>query len=522
MNNKKNTGSYYTPAYLASFITKRVIRNLSSKKFEILEPSVGDGSFIEALQECSEKDISVTALDINKKELQKASTKWINNNSFIHQNFLDFASVKKFSAIIGNPPYIKKKLLTDEDLLKIKEIHFNSNLTENSISNIWTAFLIKSISLLKSNGIISFVLPSELLQVKYGEEIRRFLISQFERIEIFTFNDLMFECKGQDTIVVIGYKKHRTKGQYFVNIESQEQLNNNNFSLQKNDILVRNDTKWSHHFLNERELNVIVELKRNLNEIKYYIESKPGIVTAANDFFIADSETIEKYDLRNFAVPIIKRGLYVNGSVVFDNNNLRQLSENNIPTNFIYIKESDQLSDKAKDYIEIGEQQELHKRHKTSIRKKWYAVPNVASAPKAFFFKRSHLYPKLVKNNSDAYVTDSAYKIEMKENFNINSFIFSFYNSLTLLFAELEGRYYGGGVLELIPSEFKKLPIPFIDISEEDFNEFVINFENKRNIEEILDKYNYRILNQALGLTQIEIDHIEMIRRKLVDKRTRK
>lgn len=40
----------------------------------------------------------------------------------------------------------------------------------------------------------------------------------------------------------------------------------------------------------------------------------------------------------------------------------------------------------------------------------------------------------------------------MKEEFEINSFIYLFYNSLTLIFAELEGRYYGG-VLELIPSE---------------------------------------------------------------------
>jgi adenine-specific DNA-methyltransferase len=49
----------------------------------------------------------------------------------------------------------------------------------------------------------------------------------------------------------------------------------------------------------------------------------------------------------------------------------------------------------------------------------------------------------------------------MKEDYDLNSLIFSFYNTLTLLMSEIEGRYYGGGVLELIPSEFKKLPIPY-------------------------------------------------------------
>jgi hypothetical protein len=36
----------------------------------------------------------------------------------------------------------------------------------------------------------------------------------------------------------------------------------------------------------------------------------------------------------------------------------------------------------------------------------------------------------------------------------------AFHNSLTLLGAELEGRSFGGGVLELVPSEIARLPLP--------------------------------------------------------------
>ena len=35
--------------------------------------------------------------------------------------------------------------------------------------------------------------------------------------------------------------------------------------------------------------------------------------------------------------------------------------------------------------------------------------------------------------------------------------MYCFVNSLTALSAELEGRHYGGGVLELVPSEIEKL-----------------------------------------------------------------
>ncbi|CAA6799180.1 MAG: Unknown protein, partial [uncultured Aureispira sp.] len=46
MTNQKNTGSYYTPSYLASFISKRVLSHFEGRtRISILEPSVGDGAF---------------------------------------------------------------------------------------------------------------------------------------------------------------------------------------------------------------------------------------------------------------------------------------------------------------------------------------------------------------------------------------------------------------------------------------------------------------------------------------------
>jgi adenine-specific DNA-methyltransferase len=147
-------------------------------------------------------------------------------------------------------------------------------------------------------------------------------------------------------------------------------------------------------------------------------------------------------------------------------------------------------------------------------------VPNIAKIPEAFFFKRAHEYPKLLRNDADVLVTDSAYKIEIKEGFELNNFVFSFYNSLTLAFAELEGRYYGGGVLELTPNELRVLPIPYTNCN--NFEEYISEFKDKTSIKDILNKYNYQILNGTLGLTVQEIDKIENIRQKLINKRHRK
>jgi len=520
---KKNTGSYYTPQYLAEFISKRLLNYFGNRtRISILEPSVGDGAFLESINKNKNLIVKITALDINSAELSLARKKWDSKGEFIEKDFLEYIPKRNFSAVIGNPPYIKKNRLKKKQIELSKSIHNKEKLSEKSVKNIWATFLIKSITHLTKDGVLAFILPSELLQVSYTKELRNYLKKQFDRIEIFTFNDLMFECKGQDTIVLFAYKKAIYKGEFFVNIHSTSQLEDNNFELKENKSLIENKSKWTHHFLSNEELTFIYNLKSRLHSIGHYIVSKPGIVTAANKFFIIDKKTEEKYNLTNYTIPIIQKGLFVNGSVVFDNEDYLEIETSNLPSKLLSLKNDDRISKKLNAYLAEGERLEIPTRYKCRIRNKWYVIPNISKKPEAFFFKRSHNYPKLLKNNSEAFVTDSAYKVEMKNNFDLNSFIYSFYNSLTLLFAEIEGRYYGGGVLELVPSEFKKLPLPYLEINENQFNNFTTEFKNKKNIDEILAINDFIILNTTLGLNINEIEKIERIRLKLLNKRIRR
>jgi adenine-specific DNA-methyltransferase len=524
MINQKNTGSYYTPQYLASFVSKRVLTHFENRvRMSILEPSVGDGAFISELAKEKNININLTALDINEVELKTASEKWSKKTtSFIKTDFLEYSNTNKFSAVIGNPPYVKKNILTLKQIELSKRIHSNENLTEASAKNIWTTFLVKATTLLVKDGVLAFVLPSELLQVKFAEEVREYLKNEFQRIEIFTFNDLMFECKGQDTIVLFAYKKAGVKGEFFTNISSKEELEKNNFALKNNNLLVESKVKWTHHFLTSDELTFIDNLKKELKTVNDYSESKPGIVTGANKYFIIDKETENKFDLSEYTKPIIQKGLFINGSVIFSDEDIKKLEEEKRPTKLLQLNDNDKISKKLREYLDIGELEELPKRHKCGIRNNWYVIPNISEKPDAFFFKRSHLYPKLLKNNSDALVTDSAYKIGMRNGYDLNSFIYSFYNTLTLLLSELDGRYYGGGVLELIPSEFKKLSIPYNVVSNTQFDNFTTNFENKSNIEQILSQNDLNILNPTLGINNEDLLKLTEIRNKLKRKRLRK
>lgn len=524
MKNRKQTGSFYTPKSIANFLVSYLSDKLQDKEnISVLEPSAGDGIFVKTIynqKTLAYKIEKVVAVEQSKRELNKITNE-IKETSFsaIHSDFLDFQNEnkQKFSLVVGNPPYIKKNLLRENQIAFCKLIHQNANLADTIPKNIWTAFLVRCIEFTADDGILSFVLPSELLQVKFAAELRELILKQFERVEIFTFNELLFkDCKGQDTLLLIGEKKSNDKGVFYCNIDKQEDLEERKFTLAQN-IKIK-ESKWTHHHLETEEIDLIEKLREQLLTINDYCSSKAGIVTGANDYFIVDAKTVDEYSLHDFVKPIIQKGVFVNGSVELSNEEFQILVDQSRPTYLIAIDKHSQIRSNAKfwKYKQIGEDKNLHKRYKTSIRENWFEVPNVGTAPQAFFFKRCSEYPKLIKNTASVLATDSAYTISMRDNFEIENLIYSFYNSLTLSFVELYGRYYGGGVLELTPNEFKVLPVPYLSINADMFSNYVSIFKTKRSIKEICKQNDTAILKSVdRNLTDENIEKIFSIREKL-------
>lgn len=524
MLDKKNKGSYYTPKIIADFMVNYLSEKLKDKtSLDILEPSSGDGIFIRTLYNhftLSSKLNKVVAVEREETELEKVK-KITQNGSLntIHSDFLEFQKTddRKFDLVIGNPPYIKKNRLSEGQIELCENIHKSfSQLSDKKIKNIWTAFLVRSISFIKDDGCLALVLPSELLQVKFAEELRSLILDEFERVEIFTFNELLFkDCKGQDTLLLIAERKSDKKGTYYTNIEKVTDLETKKFSLTQN--IKSKESKWTHSHLESDEIELLENLKPKLVEIDELCSSKAGIVTAANNYFIVNAETIKKYSLQEYIKPIIQKGVFVNGSVELNDTDFQKLINASKPTYLIALNDDITThNEELMQYLAIGEEALLHERFKMKKRDKWYKVPNIGTPPEAFFFKRCNEYPKLIKNNAKVLATDSAYTIGMKDDFNIDNLIFSFYNSLTLSLAELNGRYYGGGVLELTPNEFKGLSVPYVNTNPNEFNTFVGAFKDKSSIKEICKRNDLRILKTIdKDLNSDAIEKIYNIREKL-------
>lgn len=523
----KKSGSYYTPEILANFMAEYMQKRYMScntKALKILEPSCGDGVFLKSINtHFSHFDVAVDAIDLDNLAIEKA-TDLVNNfdGSYVLSNvdYLDWCSFNDncYDLIIGNPPYISKRHLTGEQKEKCKDIHARTCDFGNEIHNIWTSFLCDGMHRLKDDGNMAFVLPAELLKVKFGEKIQKSLLKNFKRIEVFTFSNNVFPNIEQDTIILFLFKSDPDSGLYFTTIDSSECLLNEKFKLERKYSLEAMKVKWSAYPLSEKHIRSIDKINSSILPIVSYCETVPGIVTAANDYFIVDQSTVNVFDLENVSHPIIKKGVFVNGSIKLSKDNLHSLIEGGKPTFFLDLSKIDPLNKKHSDYLNIGIQKNIDSRYKCTLRDRWYEVPGVWVS-EGFFFKRCHDYPKLVYNAAETLVTDAAYRIIMKEGYDLRSLIFSFYNSVTLAFSEIHGRYYGGGVLELTPSEFKSLPIPYMKISNSDFDTFVDLFHNKSSIEDVLNFSDEILLANNPLIEQEDIEALREVREVLMDRR---
>src|SRR3989344_6253325 len=156
---KKLRGGYYTPKERAAFITRWVVRKESES---ILEPSCGDGHFIEAVidrfQELGirKNNISskITGIELDSTEAKKASDRFKKYDIKYEKNIktIDFFSQCKtwlnnntvFDGIVGNPPFIRYQDFPESYRNIALSLIEKSGLKKNKLMNTWIPFIVGS------------------------------------------------------------------------------------------------------------------------------------------------------------------------------------------------------------------------------------------------------------------------------------------------------------------------------------------------------------------------------------------
>lgn len=542
MSNQKLRGGYYTPEIISDFITNWALEN---KGKTVLEPSCGDGVFLESLikNPNSKKIDEIIAIEYNEKEAKKVSNIIAKHPDFkktcnvVVGDFFKFFNEKikhkKFDIILGNPPYIRYQYFENSQLIEALKIMKSAGIKSNKLTNIWAPFLIAAMLALNKGGRLGMVIPAEIMHVNYGSDVRLFLSKFPAKITIITFKELVFPDVQQEIILMLIEKDKLDDGlqnELFnskiniiqvKDIESLKNLENKNIENSEYKKIEPTEDKWTRYFLSKQELKVLKTISelQKLSRFGELAEVDVGTVTGANNYFVVPEDTLKKYQLEKIALPLVGRSMHIPG-IIFDKKDWLENKKKGVAAHLLnFPKDSfEKYPKKMQEYIHLGEKEKIHKGYKTGIRERWYQVPSIWK-PDAFLLRRSHRFPKLILNEANANTTDTMHRVKIRPGVDHYSLIFCFYNSITMAYSELVGRSYGGGVLEILPNDAETMLIPYVKCKKSDLEHIDKLFRSDKNIENIMDYVDDIVLKQKFGFSDQTITTFRDIWKKLASKR---
>lgn len=540
---QKLRGGYYTPQVIADFLSAWAIR---SRKDSILEPSCGDGIFIEAAGkrlmklgadpkdipkqlrgyeidalEAAKADGCLRALGVEEPKVSISCTDFFRACA----QHLGDETKERFDAILGNPPFIRYQNFPEAHRQIAFFIMRQAGFRPSRLTNAWLPFVVSSALLLKPDGRLAMVLPAELMQVNYAAELRLFLSKFFHQINVLSFRRLAFEGIQEEVLLLLAERAGSGHtGIDVVELDDIEQLlkyEHRTFGLNGLKSLDHTTEKWTQYYLSEAEIDLLRQIRRDacVKRLGELADTDIGIVTGMNDFFALNDSQAKEKELVPFTKYLVSRSNQLKG-ITFDRRDWLQSAKAGQPVRLLDLPavEADRLPLTVRSYLREGENQGLHLGYKCRIRKLWYAVPSVY-VPGGFLLRQIHHYPKLVINEMGATCTDTIHRVRFRKGIDPHRVAAAFLNSLTFAFSEIIGRSYGGGVLELEPNEADSLPVPIAGGEELDAG-LIDKLVRSGDIEKVLEYTDSCLLRKGLGLSSQEVHTLHTIWKKLQGRRT--
>ncbi|NVM28114.1 MAG: SAM-dependent DNA methyltransferase [Candidatus Helarchaeota archaeon] len=323
-----------TPPEIVNLMIKLVNKQ---KDCNILDTGFGKGIFLKQLLENG--FINIEGIEISK-ELFEYCESTLNGITLLNRDFLIWKPSKRYDLIIGNPPYAHYNSLPikiQEEVLKI---------TKTRESDIYYAFIIKSVELLKENGELIYIVPYGFLYNTHAKTVRKKLLENGSIQAIIDLDETRLFYDEHPETIIFKFTKVKPK-----NPENIEILRIKNRNARPSEIFQKAIVSLNKKI--ENELFIYHE-KPQFNdyrdiwsthphiEIPEYIKLKDiayigvGLVTGFDlAFRIEDNEDkLFNFDERNLVFQFVKaancKGFWVDGSVKYVLTDDRIKNENEI------------------------------------------------------------------------------------------------------------------------------------------------------------------------------------------------
>lgn len=460
---RKARGAFFTPQSITRFIAQWAIRSPDDR---VLEPSTGDAAFlvsaVERLQDLAGPDAGVPRVDgveIHAQSARVARARVEEAGGVADITVSDFFQVEPrplYSAVIGNPPYIRYQDFTGESRTRSREAALKVGVSLTALASSWAAFTVHSALFLQPGGRMGLVLPAELLTVNYAAVVRQFLFDRFRSVELVLFSEQVFPDAEADVVLLLadGFGEGPTDHATIHQAKDAAALVSMGVPL----MWTPQDPagKWTGLLVatDAIELSQALRTAGHFTDLEAWGDTTLGMVTGNNSFFALSPTRVAELGLsRKDLIRLSPPGSAHLRGLDLSTSKMTSLGQQGKAT--WLFRPTGEPSPAAQAYIDIGHRAGVDQAYKCRVRKPWYRVPLLPVAD-LFLTCMNADTPRLTTNSAGAHHLNSVHGVYLTEELKgvgRELLPLASLNSVTLLNAEMVGRSYGGGILKLEPRE---------------------------------------------------------------------
>jgi adenine-specific DNA methylase len=354
--------------------------------------------------------------------------------------------------------------------------------------------------------------------------LRDFLLSRFSGITLLTFERLVFEGILQEVVLfcgVVGAGPAQIRTVHLSDADALASIAEADLDVESAPALLHEKEKWTKYFLDPAAIQLLRTLRQSqaMTRLGSVADVDVGIVTGRNSFFTFTDAQAQQLGLKPHCVPLVSRSSQLSGLVYDTDCRAGDLAAGH--RTWLLNAPPDPADPAVAAHIRAGEAAGVHRGYKCSVRKPWWSTPSLW-IPDLFMLRQIHRAPRLTVNAAGATSTDTVHRVRLRPSVDPTALAAVFHNSVTFAFAEITGRSYGGGILELEPTEAEQLPIPAPAHAGAELASDVDLLLKANEIEKALDVVDRHVLIDRLGLSGEVVAECRAAWIALRDRRTRR
>lgn len=191
---QRTLGAYYTAQLTVNYIVEQTLPYLK-KNSKILDPSAGDGYFLNRFKEYGVKSEQLYAYDINPHAIEKL--KKITPFAIQKDTLQELEGT--YDIIVGNPPYSSNEC----DYIKQFREKLRKDFFPVPPSNLYSLFCLQSLRHLKEGGVMSVIILDSFISNTYYKYFRETLLQDCKIKEILLAPRTLFHKMDADVRTAI-------------------------------------------------------------------------------------------------------------------------------------------------------------------------------------------------------------------------------------------------------------------------------------------------------------------------------